>query len=368
MTAQEVHVTDADKDAEERALATIDLDVMGTQIENYGARSYVRELAERLVMLHPSAKEVGRTGMLTVAQLAMLIGASPLPGTNEIHVWMNRGRIQASLGINYFRRRSRELGGVLYRIRPRAMTGPEREQYGINNGQLAAICEAVRKSDMMELTAAGFTVQDVYDQAGVYGVGTVNEGATAKTGRPLIWTAQKAAEIDALRSLFPNLERPPEDTPRWVEQIDAAYGSPSLNEKTEHFTEEHRDALNEYMRGDDDFEGFDTPPETVDAETGEIVDDDQPPLFDEDDLPWLPESVELENNDLDPKAITEKMSAMWKYVNEQTGDYYPDIEAMVEAIRQELGNPAWQSPHQSNTVGWREAMNTATSHAQKAGA
>ena len=103
-------------------------DVRGTQIEQYGQRAEVQEIVDRLLALHPASDEVGPAGMKSVAQLAVLSGASPLPGTNEIHVWKNKrtGKIQTTLGINYFRRRARELGGVFWSSRPRQMNPKER--------------------------------------------------------------------------------------------------------------------------------------------------------------------------------------------------------------------------------------------------
>ena len=72
--------------------------VSGTALENFRDRDEVRELAQRLLSLHPQAKEIGISGMTAVAQLALLVGASPLPGTNEIHVWKSGDKIQFQLG------------------------------------------------------------------------------------------------------------------------------------------------------------------------------------------------------------------------------------------------------------------------------
>lgn len=188
------------------ALAPVAIDVQGTHIEQYGGREEVRELVERLLFLHPAAADVGRVGMWAVAQLAVLSGASPLPQTNEIHVWKNnKGVIQTTLGINYFRRRAQQMGGIFWKIRPQQMNVKERTEYIIPEGVVAAICEGVRVEDMLRFKELGFTPIEVYQSVGQVGIGTVVAGDYAKKNRPIIWTALKAAEIDLYRKLFPML-------------------------------------------------------------------------------------------------------------------------------------------------------------------
>lgn len=115
-----------------------------------------------------------------------------------------------SLGINYFRRRRDEFGGVLWQLQPRQMREDERKEYGIQPGQLAAICKGIKRTDMQDLLRQGFKTNDVWDMAGATGIGTAGQGEYAKNGRPPIWTAFKRAEIDLYRQLFPMLSRVPE--------------------------------------------------------------------------------------------------------------------------------------------------------------
>jgi hypothetical protein len=202
----------------------------GTALENYRDRDEVRELAQRLLSLHPAAKEVGQAGMTAVAQLALLVGASPLPGTNEIHVWLNEktGKVQFALGINYFRRRAQELGGILWKVQPRQMRDDERLAYGIGQGQIAALCRAVRASDMEKYLRLGFTANQIWEMVGAAGIGVCGP-QESKNGRPAVWTALKRAETDIYRQLFPFMWNQVEEAaaadvvasePRILEEVD----------------------------------------------------------------------------------------------------------------------------------------------------
>ena len=77
-----------------------------TALSMYENRNVVRELASRMIMLHPAAAEVGNRAMMEAAQLALMIGASPLPATNEIHIYPANGKVIVQPGINYWQRRA----------------------------------------------------------------------------------------------------------------------------------------------------------------------------------------------------------------------------------------------------------------------
>ncbi len=176
----------------------------GRALDQYQQRDDVRELGDRLMAMHPAAGEVGAAGMRAAAQLALMLGVNPLPGVNELHVWKdNKGRTCISLGVNYWRRKAQEWGGVLYETRPRAMRPAEAQEYGIPGGTTAAICRGVRTEDMLKFHALGFSTSDIWNMCAATGVGTVGANEYAKSGRPLLWTATKRAETDMLRQLFP---------------------------------------------------------------------------------------------------------------------------------------------------------------------
>ena len=182
----------------------------GTALEAYGSTQAVGHLVDRLMMLHSAAPDVGRPGMRAVASLAIMIGANPLPGAGEIHVWKDKGKIGVDLGIFFYRRRADELGGVFWVIKPRPMTDEERALYQIGDQELAAIASAVRKPELERYLELGFSKQEIFDGLAKVGIGTVHKGAQAKAGRPLIWTALKNCEKDLLRLLYSNWQRIPE--------------------------------------------------------------------------------------------------------------------------------------------------------------
>lgn len=183
----------------------------GAALSVYQERDDVRELEDRLMAMHPAAGEVGREGMRAAAQLALLLGANPLPGVNEVHIWKQSGKACMSLGINYWRRKANEWGGLVYEVQPRPMKAAELTEYNIPAGTMAAICKGCRIEDMLRFRAAGFTTREIWDMAGRTGVGTQGANEHPKAGRPNIWTSIKRAETDMLKQLFPaefgNVER-----------------------------------------------------------------------------------------------------------------------------------------------------------------
>lgn len=178
--------------------------VQGTQLENYGERTMVKELVSRMMAFHPAAGEVGEKGMLMAAQLAILMNASPLPGVNEIHIFKdNKGNIKVEPGINYWMRRSNAMGGVFWVIQPRLMTDQERELYMIPNGIIGAICSGCRKPEMFDMLRAGFTKKEVLDGISITGIGTTTSSDYAKNGRPLSWSAIKRCKTDFYKQAVP---------------------------------------------------------------------------------------------------------------------------------------------------------------------
>lgn len=185
--------------------------VDNTALTAYANRDVVKELAFRLLAFHPQAAEVGQAGMYAAAQLAIVMGASPLPGTNEIHIYKdNHGGVTVQPGINYWRRRAVQYGGVHWITRPRPMTDTESELYGVGNDEIGAICRGARQFDIESLRNAGLTIADARESSGVFGLGTVSRRtaksgryAEQKNGRPLVWTAIKRCETDVLKQLFP---------------------------------------------------------------------------------------------------------------------------------------------------------------------
>lgn len=188
----------------DETLAIVSTNGNGAALSAYQTRDDVRELGDRLMAMHPAAGELGPQAMRAAAQLALLLGANPLPGVNEVHVWKDKhGRTCISLGINYWRRKAQEWGGILFEMAPRPMRQNEAKEWGVPDGVTAAIAKGCRAEDMIKYKHLGFTTAEIWAMCGRVGIGTMGTNEYAKSGRPPIWTALKRAETDLLRQLFP---------------------------------------------------------------------------------------------------------------------------------------------------------------------
>ena len=101
----------------ETGVITIDSSAYAGQPIN---RDLVVEFGDTLMGVHPSAQEIGIRGMRTVAHLALITGAHPLPGTNGIHAWRDKkGYLCIQFGIGFWRQQGTLAGGILWICRPR---------------------------------------------------------------------------------------------------------------------------------------------------------------------------------------------------------------------------------------------------------
>ncbi len=195
------------------------IDQQQTAILAYGGRDDVREIATRLMALHPAAKEVGERGMQAVAQLAIMAGANPMPGAGEIYVWMDsKGMIVVFLGVAYYRRIASQKDTLMWAFnggQPRPMTPAEREERGIPEGAVAAICEGLKLSEYEKLLGAGVpweAAQQMLKRTSYATVGqqemvyqrntkyrTAGDPVDPPHGRTWQWVAEKRAEIGIYR-------------------------------------------------------------------------------------------------------------------------------------------------------------------------
>lgn len=204
--------------------------VNGSVLAAYGERAEVRELANRMMKFHPAYSDVGETGMIAAAQLAILSGANPLPTTGEIHIWKDwRGELVVMLGIAFWRRKAREVDAPVWFLdtddrnqdrrnyEPRLMTLDERREHGVIEGDVSAICKAYRMSEYLELIKAGIPWPNAQLMLMRTGIGIVNreemfarkDTRYRKKGDPIdpphgrswAWVACKRAEQDVYRAL-----------------------------------------------------------------------------------------------------------------------------------------------------------------------
>ncbi len=177
-------------------------------------RDLVVDFADTLMGIHPAAKDVGVIGMRSVAQLALVTGANPMPGTNGIHAWKdNKGKLNIQFGIGFWRGQLEQEGGALWIIKPRPMTKEEQEEHGVKDGQLAAIASAALRKDALSLLAEArslgldLTLREAKGEVAQVGTGVVNQNEYAKAGRSPQWTANLRAERDLIRKLVPIMQR-----------------------------------------------------------------------------------------------------------------------------------------------------------------
>ena len=196
----------------ETGVITLDTDAYAGPPIN---RDLVVEFADTLMGVHPNAQEIGLRGMRTVAHLALITGAHPLPGTNGIHAWRDKkGYLCIQFGIGFWRQQASLAGGILWISRPRPMTDEERAEHLSKTGliaeaQHASICIGALKRDVFALLHEAAQVDvvlkfpDAKLEIARVGTGIVNPGEYDKNGRSPQWTANLRAERDLLRQLVP---------------------------------------------------------------------------------------------------------------------------------------------------------------------
>lgn len=209
------------------ALIAVESDVDVAEIQGFNSlldQEMIKRMGDNLMGVHPSAQEIGTRGLRTVAQLALMTGANPLPGTNGIHAWRdNKGNLQIAFGIGFWRGQAEQEGGIVWIDRPRPMSDLEREQYGIKEDEVAAIAKGALQRDLFDLLrearAAGLDMgfNEAKNEVARTGIGNAHTKTytydgrenykEAKQGRPLVWTAIERAERDLLRQLVPILKR-----------------------------------------------------------------------------------------------------------------------------------------------------------------
>jgi hypothetical protein len=99
---------------------------------------------------------------------------------------------------------AQEEGGVLWQMQPRQMNDRERQEYGVTQGQLAAICKGIRIADMEKFIGLGFAANQIFDMLAATGIAVAGQNES-KHGRPAVWTALKRAEVDLYKQLFPTM-------------------------------------------------------------------------------------------------------------------------------------------------------------------
>lgn len=182
--------------------------VRGTSLAQYEDREIVREMTDRLWLLHPDAREMGKPAITLLAQVAVSHGANPLPSSGEIWIWRDKkGNLSIDLGVAYYRRVSGEQDTVLWIEEPRIMTPEEKQEEGLQEGDIGAICRGAYLSKVQELIQTlKINYRDAMELASRTSTGVVLSGEMvyrksgdpmdAPSGRSWNWVARKRAEKD----------------------------------------------------------------------------------------------------------------------------------------------------------------------------
>lgn len=252
-------------------------------------RDLVVEFADTLMGVHPQAQEVGVQGMRTVAQLALITGANPLPGTNGIHAWKdNKGKVCIQFGVGFWRSQAELEGGRLWTFRPRPMDDQEREYYGIAKGQTASICSGAMKRDVFGLMhdarelGIEMSIKDAKGEVSCIGVGVVNGNEYDANGRTKQWKADLRAERDLLRQLVPVMQRARQNVvtgQRFHGGLDWSVGNYVRGEAPELPDDYDSDDANRDLGLDDDWDEvvFDAGDDVIDVMPESDYDLDDPP-------------------------------------------------------------------------------------------
>ena len=192
--------------------------VTGTSITQYGEQGDIDEITNRLMSFHPEAQAVGQRGMMAVAQLAVLIGANPLPTSGEIYIWKDwRNNVVIDVGIAYYRRIASEKDTIMWEVEPRKMDNKERGLYGVSEGDIAGVGVGILLSQYERLLELGMPWQEAKKMLCRTGYATVKrdemfakkktryrekgDAIDAPNGRTWQWVANKRAEKDYYRKV-----------------------------------------------------------------------------------------------------------------------------------------------------------------------
>jgi hypothetical protein len=194
------------------SLATIP----ATSIDSFGSIDVVQDVLNRLLKLHPQAEQIGAVGLKAISQIAIAIGANPLPGCNEIHAWVDTKKngereLKICIGYNYYNRIAELNGGIMWHIQPRYMTVDEKRANDIAETTYAAICSGTSRNAYLQLLKYGLKHNEIMATTAMtgYGIEIVYQknGAdvfeTAKSTKHFGWTLNKRAKVDMIKQLFP---------------------------------------------------------------------------------------------------------------------------------------------------------------------
>lgn len=327
-------------------------------IAAYGNREEVREITDRLMAMHPEATTVGKDVMRTVAQLAIMRGANPLPTAGEIWVWQDwGGKVNMTMGIAYYRRIASSKDTVLWLDEPRLMTDLERAERNIPQGDLGAICRGALLSGVRELVSVGASFQEAKELLARTATAVVEYGdqyytndnpkrgiksgdlRAAPHGRTWEWVAEKRAERDfyVMMSLVDDSLTNKIDAANYVTStVDAAY---QLHAERQSYTVDD---------ANHDFFGVKKPaldepePEVIDGDFDDIPFEDEP----EPPIDWRSKIASIRNPTV--RTIASILVAAGIKPNEPHAigsiiKHYPDLDGPDHQLKTDEALTIWDN-------------------------
>lgn len=171
----------------------------GVTLEVYGGRPEIREMSDRLMLMLPQVKKLGKPGAMALAQVSLAMGLNPFIG----EIWAipqdkNGATFAIMPGIKGLRRKAREWcerHSARYHVYLRTAREDEIEGLRVNGGDIVRACDLtiIDQFALELLKATG--QQMVYTGIGVY-----RNGEPTKMN-PL-QVARKRAEADAIKQAF----------------------------------------------------------------------------------------------------------------------------------------------------------------------
>lgn len=163
----------------------------------YAPLPAIREMTQRIISMLPSAKDLGYSGALALAQVAVALQLNPFTG--ELWAWKNKdGTITLMVGIKGLRRAAHtqaRLEGGFYQPHHRLPTEDELQGVTLRKGDFARACTVTvwTRETRPYYEATGHAVE-------FHGLGICR--ASERTKMEKVLAARKRAEADALKQAF----------------------------------------------------------------------------------------------------------------------------------------------------------------------
>lgn len=191
--------------AAQRRISELEMSIMETEKANrvsdntralarYGDSDDVKGLTTRLQYMLPNADKLGTKGVALVAQVAIMHGLDPLPGSDHLYSWKDdRGNINVVVGYKGLLHLARKQ--VRFTHVSRAMNDEERAEHGLAEKEIGYITELYEIASAIECQKANIPYHPVVGSA------RWKPGEKIPAGRTPAWVAKKNSLKDALRQI-----------------------------------------------------------------------------------------------------------------------------------------------------------------------